>query len=439
MTIEELTELLASALKDATVRGPQISGLPPITIDLESYKGQLLNFRHRFDPVQRRFAEGCTIVVQDQSIVASLRMAVEEHLGQYIQDGYIQSAIFAINGGSTGGFTVESFIDHWLEIALARGPAVAARSFWDGVEAHAMQCHRITLVLGVQVEEELKVGDGIRLVPIPGTVADFPYYLPHLLNQRDNGHFASGTLLVVDTVVSPVFVNPSETLTQRDRSKIFDYRDVAGNYYDFNNEEFCNALGLVSGRAVYGVAWWSFIDDDHICKVPSRGGYHYNPDAVDLRSIGIQHSIITTPLAREALDLYRIRRNLPQATRERLTVPIDRWMRSFTDPRLSDKWIDLGIALESTFLAENNKDDVSYRLRLNAARFLGATMDERKQPMRDFRSIYEFRSRAVHRGAVDFRQNMIETLEKAQKYCQEGIIKIIKDGGFPNWDELVLE
>ena len=58
--------------------------------------------------------------------------------------------------------------------------------------------------------------------------------------------------------------------------------------------------------------------------------------------------------------------------------------------------------------------------------------------MRDFKKVYDLRSKAVHTGSVEDTEAVRSVLTRSQEYCRWAIIKIISDGRFPNWNRLVL-
>jgi hypothetical protein len=73
--------------------------------------------------------------------------------------------------------------------------------------------------------------------------------------------------------------------------------------------------------------------------------------------------------------------------------------------------------------------------------------------MKEFREIYEWRSSAVHNGKlpkkeigtknkkkkIPFTEEEVEAfIRNAQSRCRESILKIASDGGFPNWNRLIL-
>ena len=70
--------------------------------------------------------------------------------------------------------------------------------------------------------------------------------------------------------------------------------------------------------------------------------------------------------------------------------------------------------------------------------------------MKDISQIYEWRSSVVHKGKLPkkkiskkkkrpYTQEEIEELiTTAQKLCQDSIMKILEDGEFPDWNNLIL-
>ena len=83
---------------------------------------------------------------------------------------------------------------------------------------------------------------------------------------------------------------------------------------------------------------------------------------------------------------------------EKLRVPIQRWRRSKAASNGVDLAIDLRIALESLFLDEGNNAELSFRLALRAAWYLGVEGDERAKIFDALREAYSIGSKAVHRG-----------------------------------------
>ena len=209
---------------------------------------------------------------------------------------------------------------------------------------------------------------------------------------------------------------------------------------------FCQALSLVcDSPANISIGFYS-LEEDKSFDLPHRGG--------GLRSQGNR---LGTPTDVKEADiekakcLYERLVNLDANDREKLQIPIDRWVESKTNRSRIDKIIDLGIALEALYLSDiDETTEVSFRLRLHAAWHLGENEEDRRQLMKEFGEIYDWRSKVVHTGKLPekrvsrkkrrpfTRQEVRQFIENAQDRCRESILKILEAGKFPDWSSLIL-
>lgn len=148
-----------------------------------------------------------------------------------------------------------------------------------------------------------------------------------------------------------------------------------------------------------------------------------------------------------AKDLYQILIKLNSETQEKLQIPIDRWLKSKSNKDPIDKIIDLGIAFEALYLSDiSEPTELAFRLRLRASWFLGKDKAHREKLMKDFNKIYEWRSKSVHTGKLPKKtkktpftsEEVEEFITRAQGLCRESIMKILEDGEFPDWNDLIL-
>ena len=138
---------------------------------------------------------------------------------------------------------------------------------------------------------------------------------------------------------------------------------------------------------------------------------------------------------------------MDSSVRDKLEIPIDRWIKSNTYQEPIDKIIDLGIAFEALYLSDiDQTTELSFRLRLHAAWYLRENEKERKDLMKEFQEIYAWRSSVVHTGNLPNKkkkrpyteEEVAAFIQNAQDRCRESIKKIIEDGEFPKWDSLIL-
>ena len=441
------TEMLA-ALLDRAIDATQImdegNSAVPSPVAMDTYRSLLRSLRGSYDPPTVEYARFLKPVIQDAEVKGQLENVIRTHLQEFIHEGQIQSAVFAIYGGATDGFGIDHLLEHWLDIAIARGSGYAAKAFFTGVNAPNVRYQMMFVLRGLRTDREITVGNGIRLIPFPETTSAFPHYMPDLSGPTGPRaeDFTRDTILIVDASVSPVFINPVQTVSDGNeisaRNKVFQYKDASGKHFDFDTEQFCEMLSLIAGRPVQMAMGWSHLDDDHICKVMiAYGGFGYSPTVLH-HNFSDSGSGDVGEIVQEAMSMYLARKGLATKTAARLAVPINRWIRSHTDRFIVDKFIDLGIVLESLYLNDGNTSELRFRLALHAAWHLGTCGSERSRILREIRTVYDLRSKAAHTGSIDDTQASRDSLAKAQEHCRLAIIKLIRDGKFPDWNRLVV-
>lgn len=109
-----------------------------------------------------------------------------------------------------------------------------------------------------------------------------------------------------------------------------------------------------------------------------------------------------------------------------------RWKQGFQD---HERIIDIVIALENIFGKDVLKQttEIGYRLRMQAARYLGENVDERKVLQKFFSKLYGLRSKIVHGDAgnvadmvqKDFKKPLSEVVAEAEKYLRKALVKLL--------------
>lgn len=184
---------------------------------------------------------------------------------------------------------------------------------------------------------------------------------------------------------------------------------------------------------------WSYIPDDELVNVRGAGGGF---SCRNISSHGAKVQISDDQL-QDAKRLYQALMELNPATKEKLEVPISRWIESKSGKGRVDQIIDLGIALECLYLQDAGPE-LRFRLAIRAAWHLGADATERELLAKQFRAIYDIRSKAVHAGMIpdtvrvggeSVRSSVL--ISTSQDLCLQAIRKVV-DEQFPEWDKLVL-
>jgi hypothetical protein len=294
---------------------------------------------------------------------------------------------------------------------------------------------------------EIPVSDGIRLVLFPLNPSELP---PYLFDQKFNSVLSSAgpsvfrqkTVLIIDHTVSPLLSKPST-----ENKNQFEIKTKSAEFPNFDVEKFCQAFSLVSNYPVEPVLQWSYIDQDEL----------FNPQSVttEILDLGTPKekssiTIIDETRMEKIKDRYKELINLSSEVEEKLQIPIDRWIQSKTEDNPVDKIIDLGIALESLYLSgTESKSEIRFRFSLHAAWHLGEDKEHREGLMKKFKAIYDWRSAVVHTGKLPEKgrgkkkksytqEEVREFIRNAQDLCRQSLIKILEDGEFPDWGNLIL-
>ena len=126
-------------------------------------------------------------------------------------------------------------------------------------------------------------------------------------------------------------------------------------------------------------------------------------------------------------QLFEHFRSATAKVQAHLRLVMQRLIRAMRRVTPVDAAIDLGIALESLYLSDMQDDrgELSFRLRIRSARLLRVTEADRKQISDLMRDIYKLRSTAVHTGAVPD----VSRSRPVQEVLQQGFCQLRKPHG----------
>ncbi|HEY3116702.1 MAG TPA: hypothetical protein VGK54_08175 [Chloroflexota bacterium] len=136
---------------------------------------------------------------------------------------------------------------------------------------------------------------------------------------------------------------------------------------------------------------------------------------------------------------------------DRVGGPVDLAARRFSEARyrfrLEDQLVDLVIAAEALFGAGETQE-VSYKVRLRAAAFLGTDAITRRRIFAEFKSAYDMRSAIAHGGKLTKRQRQQRQrlpllINAMEQHLRDAIRKGLSLSRWPSthqaWDETLLD
>ena len=344
---------------------------------------------------------------------------------------------------------------HLLNIAIAYGIEEAVSTFdkCSCPEGTQNLFQDIASLNGIRLETETQVCEGVRLVPFPHRIpCELSSYLPGFpmpnFDVRTDP-FMGQTLLIIDRPMFSVLTQAAdEELSDEILIDDFSFQVETHSIKFLNSDAvvsfrktFCQALSLACNTPVQVARGWLFLPEDSAFHPLQGGGIGYNYGPFGYATEVGQSEID------EAKHLYELLTNLDSDVEKKLQIAIDRWIKSKTIQMPEDKIIDLGIAFETLYLSDRDgNSELSFQFRLRASWHLGKRKAHREALMRDLNKIYEWRSKSVHTGKIPNKtkrtsftdEEVREFIEKSQDLCRQSIIKILEEGKFPDWNNLIL-
>lgn len=453
--IENLQTLLQGAMPHLDVfmgAGDNARPSPPMfglqgRQNIDMYRENLRMSRRYATTRINPFFNRSYLKITDPGAHEDLMNAIVEGLEPFFHGEERRQTAWAMSRSVHGGFSVDGAMQSLLEHVLLHGPESSARQFYGELEEDTFCYQEYALVEGLRVPREVEIGDGIRLVPLSDSSNALPAFLPERLGDLRHELFMGKTVLVRDCSHSPKWVVPAQMPEpdSGDNSWLEWFTttepSVDGMKFDVDGvDAFCDALTLVTDHPIRVVARWHHSDPDQIFGFHSKSSQSGMMFFLNILVSGGPPRNVTQEHIETALNLCRARHNLAPKDAARLRVSIQRLAKESLYHDVVDAFIDLGIALESLYIPQSNRNELTFRLSLHAGWFLETEPEKRRALMGRIRDFYSRRSTAVHEGVVQDGQGRWDprTLRKdAHDICRRSVIKVIEEGGFPDWDELV--
>jgi hypothetical protein len=112
--------------------------------------------------------------------------------------------------------------------------------------------------------------------------------------------------------------------------------------------------------------------------------------------------------------------------------------------RSVDSAIELGVAIEALYAPSKLSEGIGFAVRTRAAKFLGGSLEERKNTLAVIRDVYDLRSLAVHAGRFDAEHASRKwrdeatvrlALTQGQRLVAESLMRVLEQGE-PVWEDL---
>lgn len=353
-------------------------------------------------------------------------------------DGWSGNRFEAEGHSSHAEFSsIKSFADALIRGAAVLGPDRMA-SVVAGWARGEPLTYRTCNVVPIKVARALAPVSGVSIAPLPLSTVQLPGEI-RALNTVPPSSYLGQTLVSVDTVARPALFRPTDDENPPGSVKAslpsritFDLIREAlalecsihidrGLFY----AAFDDLAALVKGLSTYGTL-------GHLTVGEGTKTTNFETGECTLR---VPDDATLEVSNTQVERLMKALRDAKPPTR----VAVSRWVSAMNAGRtITDRFIDLRIALESLFLPPPPDQELKFRLTITGAWMIGRDGSDRQQVYKTLRQAYDLGSKAVHRGDVKRNSTNAALLNTALGVCRRGILRALHDGPVEDWSALIL-
>jgi hypothetical protein len=283
----------------------------------------------------------------------------------------------------------------------------------------------VTAISGVTTPKEVSLGPDIKLVPMaslpPSVQRGEAFGQDHFGRSAIPDRASSAITTTID--YGPIFYRPGEGEAPSTKAQ-----ERVWEKLGLLDEARC-LLTLLGVQAAYRRSWIQPMDPLMSMGITSGS-------LINLEGSFAREEQIDEIAAKELAAAYF--RIPPSNRREALRIPLDRLDRVARNRDITDRTIDLGIALEALLLHDGGRGELKFRLSLRGAWLAGRDQQERDEIQKFLAKLYDLRSTAVHSGSVALTEPNREMIKRGTEVCRLLIRKTIDAEARIDWNALVL-
>ena len=326
-------------------------------------------------------------------------------------------------GNSSSSTELKDLADWLIERANSVGSTQAIDELNAYNNSHEVKVYEVMLLASVHIDSEYRFCNGVEL--IHAHTLPNQYIASNIINNSFNSVLP---LPKVESVLMAPYNQEISHISNTEMNAGACSPNIPVN--ELEEARMCLALARPINYGIHAIGHGT-VAPDELPFIQSLSGwsvftFKHPPLSPAVIEIEMQ-------LADHLLEKFG---KLPYSLKSKLIIPIERLNGYSSGATLVDKAIDLRICLEAIFLDDGNKEQLSYRLALRAALFLGNNLAEKKEIMKLMKDAYNVTSTAVHTGKLSGKK--VKLLPKSAAVAKQAIIKIINEG-VVDWQEIELQ
>lgn len=284
-------------------------------------------------------------------------------------------------------------------------------------------------VVGIQTEQIIKISEYILIVPVSK--------MPLSEEQQQFSSFSStGIFTPFQPQAAIVFNSKPQSFISDESLKEGEDLESLDNIYDVAH--MLNAIGDITCvpfiRAKY-----------RLPRTPPGAFAEISGKEWQQHDVNIKNfNKITDDICPKLTALLDKYWKLSEKEKERIDVILNRLLKSKNSQSVTDKILEVAIALEMMLLDENKTDQLSLSFRLRGAWLLEEDAEQRLKTYKDLKNLYIYRSQAAHTGQLSDGKKKQKKIQAARdeipRYLEiaESVFEHLLINGKPDWDRLIL-
>ena len=369
---------------------------------------------------------------------ASIRPGFSEGLSVYLGNGLVSES--SVTG-------LESFAKAVIQGSALVGSEKIEELLTSWKQGQPIRYRTCAILNGITIEESLTPIQGAKIEALPRSTAELPSFLPNL-SKVGLDEYLGRAVVAIDCEASPALFRPSSNY-QNDRVKA--KMNCAADF-----QTVCQTLSLLTDKLVeVGFYWHDYQELGNVFPSSGFSTWFGSPGGLESktqpgRRLSRDFATGVVTLSVDDWAVQELNEAIASEALQTLAKPdfnsvrtaTSRWMKSKSSrDGLVDQFVDLRMALEALYLrdfANENSQEMRFRLALFGAWFLGSDFQDRKGIRNILRNAYDRASGAVHTGDVELTPENRTLLVEAQSLCRLGILKLLGEGFPADWGDLVL-
>ncbi len=337
---------------------------------------------------------------------------------------------YILSGSHYSIFRAEHLGMWFLWACHQYGVENAKHSLNKFLDSETISVMATTWVMGIQVDQTIELGNGVRIVPIE-----------KMPKSIDREHFLVSSRQIGGNDIPA----PMAAVTHVCQSKkIMDRRA----FYDDRNRRQCNdpitksqmliekvitLLNVISGVSCASYLRTGYMDPEMpMGPFCGSGGNRILHDV-----LGYNVSTLAPNISDQLNELIEQYNDLPDKIRKRITISLSYLSQAKRRSNTNEKIIDLCIALEMLMLDDNSRNDqLSLTFRLRGSWLIGGDYQQRENTYNQLKGLYDNRSQVVHSGDLGPISDVC--IDAYIALAEKIVCKRMETPNMIDWKELIL-